>query len=88
MTTTADLKPRASAFAPAALAVAAMVVGFFVPFIGLPIAMVAVVAIAAAGIENRRLLYGTVGVVGASVLLNLVLVMVALPAGQELVNAF
>ena len=88
MTTTADLKPRASAFAPAALAVAAMVVGLFQPFIGLPIAMVAVVAIAAAGIENRRLLYGTVGVVGASVLLNLALVMVALPAGQELISAF
>jgi hypothetical protein len=88
VTTTADLKPRASAFAPAALAVAAIVVGLFQPFIGLPISMVAVVAIAAAGIENRRLLYGTVGLVGASVLLNLALVMVALPAGQELVNAF
>ncbi len=88
MTTTADLKPRASAFAPAALAVAAIVVGLFLPFIGLPISMVAVVSIAAAGIENRRLLYGTVGVVAASVLLNLVLVMVALPAGQELITAF
>jgi hypothetical protein len=88
VTTTADLKPRASAFAPAALAVAAIVVGLFQPFIGLPISMVAVVAIAAAGIENRRLLYGTVGLVGASVLLNLALVMVALPAEQELINAF
>ena len=65
-----------------------LVVGLFLPFIGLPISMVAVVSIAAAGIENRRLLYGTVGIVAASVLLNLALVMVALPAGQEIITAF
>ena len=88
MTTTTDSKPAAAAFAPAALAVVATVVGFFVPFIGLPIAMVAVVAIAAASIRDRRLLYATVAIVAASIVINLVLVMMALPAGQELVQGF
>lgn len=50
--------------------------------------MVAVVAIAAANIRNRRVLYATIAVVAASIVINLVLVMVALPAGQELVQGF
>ena len=88
MTTTTDSKATAAAFAPAVLAVIAIVVGIFVPFIGLPLAMVAVVAIAAANIRNRRVLYATIGVVAASIVINLVLVMMALPAGQELVKGF
>ena len=86
MTSTTELKPRAAAFAPAALAVAAIVVGFFVPFIGLPMAMVAVVAIAAANIRDRRLLYATVAAVALSIIINLVLVMIALPAAGALVR--
>jgi len=88
VTTTTDAKPAAAAFAPAAVAVVAVVVGLFVPFIGLPISMVAVVAIAAANIRDRRLLYTTIAVVAASIVINLVLVMMALPAGQELVQGF
>jgi len=88
VTTTTDSKATAAAFAPAVLAVIAIVVGIFVPFIGLPLAMVAVVAIAAANIRNRRVLYATIGVVAASIVINLVLVMMALPAGQELVKGF
>lgn len=86
MTTATDQKPRAATLAPALLAVLAIVVGLFLPFIGLPISMVAVVAIAAAGIGNRRLLYATVAAVAIAVVLNLTLVMMALPAGQELVQ--
>ena len=88
MTSTTSTKPAAAAFAPATLAVIAIVVGLFVPFIGLPLAMISVVAIAAANIRNRRLLYATIVVVAASIVINLVLVMAALPAGRELVQGF
>ena len=88
MTSTTDFKPVAAALAPAALAIISIIVGLFVPFIGLPIAMVGVVAIAAANIRNRRLLYATIVVVAASIVINLVLVMAALPAGRELVQGF
>jgi len=84
VTTTTDSKPAATAFAPAALAVVAAIVGLFVPFIGLPVAMIAVVAIAAANIRDRRLLYVTIAIVAASIAINLVLVMIALPAGQDM----
>jgi hypothetical protein len=86
VTTTTDSKSTAAAFAPGVLAIVATVVGLFVPFIGLPIAMVAVVAIAAANIRDRRVLYATIGIVAASIVINLVLVMMALPAGRELVQ--
>ena len=86
MTSTTDFKPVAAALAPAALAVVAIIVGLFLPFIGLPISMVAVVAIAAANIRDRRILYTTVAVVGLSIALNLVLVMVSLPAARQLVE--
>ena len=86
MTSITDFKPTATALAPAALAVVAIVIGLFVPFVGLPIAMVAVVAVAAANIKDRRLLYGTVATVALSIVVNLALVMIALPAGRELVE--
>ena len=86
MTSTTDFKPVAAALAPAALAIVAIIVGLFVPFIGLPIAMVGVVAIAAANIRDRRILYATVAVVGLSIAVNLVLVMVSLPAARQLVE--
>ena len=86
MTSTTDFKPVAAALAPAALAIIAIIVGLFVPFIGLPIAMVGVVAIAAANIRDRRILYATVAVVGLSIAVNLVLVMVSLPAARQLVE--
>ena len=86
MTSITDFKPTATALAPAALAVVAIVIGLFVPFVGLPIAMVAVVAVAAANIKDRRLLYGTVAAVALSIVVNLALVMMALPAGRQLVE--
>ena len=86
MTSIIDFKPKATALAPAAIAVLAIVIGLFVPFIGLPIAMVAVVAIAAANITDRRLLNATVAAVALSIIVNLVLVMMALPAGRQLVE--
>jgi len=86
VTSTTDFKPVAAALAPAALAIIAIIVGLFVPFIGLPIAMVGVVAIAAANIRDRRILYATVAVVGLSIAVNLVLVMVSLPAARQLVE--
>jgi uncharacterized membrane protein YphA (DoxX/SURF4 family) len=86
VTSIIDFKPKAAAFAPAVLAAVAIAVGLFVPFIGLPIAMVAVVAIAAANIKDRRLLYATIGAVALSIVVNLVLVMMALPAGRQLVE--
>ena len=86
MTSTTDFKPVAAALAPAALAIISIIVGLFVPFIGLPIAMVGVVAIAAANIRDRRILYATVAVVGLSIAVNLVLVMVSLPAARQLVE--
>ena len=82
-----DLKPKLTALAPASIAVLAIIVGVFVPFVGLPSAMVAVVAIPAAGIENRRLLYVTVVGVALSILTNLTLVMLALPTARRLVEA-
>jgi len=69
------------------LAVVAIVVGLFVPFVGLPLAMVAVVAIAVANIRNRRLLQVTVGLVAAAIVINLALVMLALPTAGEVVGA-
>ncbi len=86
MTSTTDFKPTATSLAPAALAVLAIIVGLFVPFVGLPIAMVAVVAIAAANITGRRLLYATIAAVALSIVINLALVMMALPAGRQLVE--
>jgi hypothetical protein len=86
VTSLTNFKPTATALAPALLALVAIVIGLIVPFIGLPIAMVAVVAIAAANITNRRLLYGTVAVVALSIVVNLALVMMALPAGRQLVE--
>jgi len=86
VTSTTDFKPVAAALAPAALAIISIIVGLFVPFIGLPIAMVGVVAIAAANIRDRRILYATVAVVGLSIAVNLVLVMVSLPAARQLVE--
>ncbi len=86
MTSIIEFKPKATALAPAALAVIAIAIGLFVPFIGLPIAMVAVVAIAAANITDRRLLTATVAAVALSIIVNLVLVMMALPAGRQLVE--
>lgn len=88
MSTTSESPRGASAFAPGVIAVVAIGVGFFVPFVGLPLAMVAVVAIAVANIRTRRLLQVTVALVVASIVINLALVMVALPAGRELVEAF
>ena len=86
MSSLIDFKPKASALAPAALAVLAIATGLFVPFIGLPLAMIAVVAIAAANIEDRRLLHGTIAIVALSIVVNLALVMMALPAGRQLVE--
>ena len=87
MSSTTESQRGAVAFAPGVLAVVAIVVGLFVPFVGLPLAMVAVVAIAVANIRNKRLLYVTVGLVAASIVINLALVMVVLSAGRELVEA-
>ena len=85
MTSITDFKPAATTLAPAALAVLAIIMGLFMPFVGLPIAMVAVVAIAAANITNRRILVATIGAVALSIVINLALVMMALPAGRQLV---
>ena len=60
--------------------------GLFVPFIGLPLSMVSVVAIAAANIRDRRYLYPTVALVVVAIAVNLVLVMMALPDGRDLVE--
>jgi len=86
VTSLTDFKPKATAFAPAALAVLAIIIGLFVPFVGLPTAMVAVVAISVANITDRRLLYATVVAVALSIVVNLALVMIALPAGRALVQ--
>ena len=85
MTSITDFKPAAASFAPAALAVLAVVIGLFMPFVGLPIAMVAVVAIAAVDIASRRILYATIAAVALSIVVNLAFVMMALPAGRDLV---
>jgi hypothetical protein len=72
--------------APSVLAVASIVIGVFVPFIGLPLSMVSVVAVAAANIRDRRLLYPTIAVIVVAIVVNLVMVMLALPAGRQLVE--
>jgi hypothetical protein len=86
VTAAADNRPIAASLAPAGLAGASIVVGFFVPFIGLPLAMVSMVAVAVAGIQDRRLRYPTIALVIISIAFNLVLVMVALPAARQLVE--
>jgi hypothetical protein len=86
VTSIPDFKPTATAFAPVTIAALAIIIGAFVPFIGLPLAMIAVVAIAAANITDRRLLYVTVAAVAVSITINLVLVMLDLPAAQALVQ--
>ena len=85
MSTTTHKARNATAVAPLSIAVVASVVGLFAPFIGLPISMIAVVLTAAVDIDDRRLRLVTVGVVGLSIAANLVLVMLALPAGRDLV---
>jgi hypothetical protein len=86
VTSATETKRTAASFAPAAIAIISIIVGFFVPFIGLPLAMVAVVAISAANIEDRRQLYITIGSVGIAIAINLALVMMALPAGRDFVQ--
>jgi hypothetical protein len=86
VTSITDFKPTAAALAPVTIAAVAVVVGAFVPFVGLPIAMIAVVAIAVANIRDRRLLYATVAAVALSIAINLVLVMLDLPAAHALVQ--
>ena len=80
--------PRFSwSIAPVALALVAVVVGLFVPFIGLPIAMIGMVAVAAADIQVPRTRVMTISIVVAAIAVNLALVMVALPATANLVEA-
>jgi hypothetical protein len=69
------------------LALVSIAIGLFVPFIGLPLSMVSVVVIAAADIRDRRVLYPTIVLVVLAIVVNLVLVMLALPAGRDLVQA-
>ena len=76
-----------SSIAPVALAVVAVVVGLFVPFIGLPIAMIGMVAVVAADIKQPRARVITIALVVVAIAVNLALVMVALPATAKLVNA-
>ena len=83
MTAATDNRPFAATLAPAVLAVASIVIGLFAPFIGLPLSMVSVVAVAAANIRDRRLLYPTIALVVVAIAINLVLVMLALPAGHQ-----
>ena len=68
------------------MALLSIVIGLFVPFIGLPLSMVSVVAIAAANIRDRRVLYPTIAIVVVAIAVNLMLVMLALPAGRDLVE--
>lgn len=84
MTAATDNRPFAASLAPSVLAFASIIIGMFVPFIGLPLAMVAVVAVAVANIRDRRLLYSTIALVVVAIALNLAMVMVALPAGSQL----
>ena len=69
-----------SSIAPAVLAVVAVVVGFFLPFIGLPIAMIGMVAVVAVDIKVSRARIVTIAIVVVAIAVNLVLAMVALPA--------
>ena len=87
MTAATDNRPFAASLAPSALALISISIGLFVPFIGLPLSMVSVVAIAAANIRDRRYIYPTVALVVVAIVVNLVLVMMALPAGRDLVQA-
>lgn len=86
MTAATDNRPFAISLGPSALAVVSILIGLAAPFIGLPLSMVSVVAIAAANIRDRRLLYPTIAVVVVAIAVNLVLVMMALPAGRDLVE--
>ena len=87
MTAATDNRPFAASLAPSALALVSIAIGLFVPFIGLPLSMVSVVVIAAADIRDRRVLYPTIVLVVLAIVVNLVLVMLALPAGRDLVQA-
>lgn len=82
MTTTTDNRPFVASLAPFALALASIILGVIVPFIGLPLSMVSLVAVGGAGIRDRRVLYPTVALVLFAIAVNLVLVLIALPAGQ------
>ena len=86
VTTATDNRPFAASVAPSALALASVVIGLFVPFIGLPLSMVSVVAAGAADIRDRRLLFPTIALVVFAIALNLLMVLMALPAGRELVE--
>ena len=86
VTATTDSRTFAATVAPSALALASVIVGLFVPFIGLPLSMVSVVAVAAANIRDRRLLFPTIALVVFAIAFNLVMVLAALPAGRELVE--
>ncbi len=69
------------------IALTSIVIGAFLPFVGLPIAMVSVVAVAVAEIQDPRLRYPTVGLVVISIAINLGLVLMALPAGRQFVES-
>jgi hypothetical protein len=71
---------------PAAIAAASIVLGFIAPFVALPTSMVALVAVAAADIQNRSLRTATIGLVVFAIAINLALVMMALPAARHLVE--
>ena len=76
-----------SSIVPTALAVVAVGIGIFMPFIGLPIAMIGMVAVIAADIKSQRVRVITIGIVVIAIAANLALVMVALPATGQLVGA-
>ncbi len=76
-----------SSLAPVAWAVTAVIVGFFMPFVGLPIAMVGMVAVIAAEITSPRARLVTIAIVVVAIAVNLALVMAALPATAQLVGA-
>ncbi len=76
-----------SSIVPTALAVVAVGIGIFMPFIGLPIGMIGMVAVIAADIKSQRVRVVTIGIVVIAIAANLALVMVALPATGQLVGA-
>ena len=86
---TTDNQRITSSIVPAALAVLAVAVGlgFFAPFIGLPIAMIGMVAVVAADIKSQRVRMVTIAIVVAAIAVNLALVMASLPATAQLVDA-
>lgn len=86
VTTATDNKPIATSVVPAGLAAASIVLGFIAPFVALPMSMVALVAVAAADIQNRSLRTATVWLVVFAIAINLALVMLALPAAHQLVE--